>query len=458
MAKQIIIKGTAVVAANEVLVADANSKIPAVDGSAVTTMAGGNIAGTIPTARLDTGTTANKLVVLGASGLPAVDGSLLTGIVSHTTSASDPTISTNPSGGVGTEWINSTSGKQFILTDATAGANVWTCSGSGSGDVVPYVFQGSSYGYSLGGYNYITANPDIVYNRGNHPNMDKYAYASDGNATNVGDFANIASGRNVSSQAIQGNASGVGAADGSYGYSLGGWDTPGASDIIEKVAFATDADAVDAGDMHAEMQKATGFSDGNYAYIAGGAYDPLQTDMIQSFAFSSGAVADTTQNLSAARNRSTSAQNLTHGYTLGGSETMTATAVVTIERFQFATTNHCVDVGDLLGARRESTCGASSLTHGYTACGTTAVAATKLNSIEKVQLVATANSTDVADMLVTTSSLGSTSSTTHGYSHGYLTSSAGNDQISKFSFSADANATDVGNLTKPTSNAPGVQY
>ena len=132
MAKQIIIKGTPVVAANEVLVADSNSKIPAVDGSAVTAMAGGNIAGTIPTARLDTGTTANKLVVLGASGLPAVDGSLLTGIVSYTKSASDPTISTNPSGGVGTEWVNHTTGKQFICTDATAGANVWTCSGGGS--------------------------------------------------------------------------------------------------------------------------------------------------------------------------------------------------------------------------------------------------------------------------------------------------------------------------------------
>ena len=115
MAQQIIIKGTPVVAANEVLVADSNSKIPAVDGSAVTAMAGGNIAtGTIATARLDTGTTANKLVVLTGSGLPAVDGSLLTGVSTSTKSASDPTISTNPSGGVGTEWINTTSGKQFI--------------------------------------------------------------------------------------------------------------------------------------------------------------------------------------------------------------------------------------------------------------------------------------------------------------------------------------------------------
>ena len=41
MAQLITIKGTPVTAANEVLVADSNSKIPAVDGSLVTTMAGG---------------------------------------------------------------------------------------------------------------------------------------------------------------------------------------------------------------------------------------------------------------------------------------------------------------------------------------------------------------------------------------------------------------------------------
>ena len=75
MAKQIIIKGTPVVAANEVLVADSNSKIPAVDGSLVTAMSGTNVgSGTIATARLDTGTAANKIVVLdGSAKIPAVD-------------------------------------------------------------------------------------------------------------------------------------------------------------------------------------------------------------------------------------------------------------------------------------------------------------------------------------------------------------------------------------------------
>ena len=46
-------------------------------------------------------------------------------VPSATQSASDPTTTTNPSGGVGTEWINTTSGDIFLCTDATTDANWW---------------------------------------------------------------------------------------------------------------------------------------------------------------------------------------------------------------------------------------------------------------------------------------------------------------------------------------------
>jgi hypothetical protein len=171
--------------ANRLVILDANGKIPAVDGSAVTAIAGANFStGTIPVARLDTGTTAGKIVKLdGNAKLPAVSGVALTGIVSSTKSASDPTISTNPSGGVGTVWQNTTSGNMFICTDATAGENVWTNIGAGSGNVVPYDGQGTQYGYACGGYNGKNG-PTSHYGYA----IEKYSLTSDGNATDVGDM------------------------------------------------------------------------------------------------------------------------------------------------------------------------------------------------------------------------------------------------------------------------------
>ena len=126
----------------------------------------------------DVGTSANQLVQLDSNGkIPAVDGSLLTGL-GGLSGSSDPTLSTNP-GTVGTKFINTTDGEIFICTDATAGENVWTNVGAGSGTVVPYVYQGSSYGYCVSGYHHPP---------GGWSNIDRYSYASDGNATDVGDL------------------------------------------------------------------------------------------------------------------------------------------------------------------------------------------------------------------------------------------------------------------------------
>ena len=49
-----------------------------------------------------------------------------------TKQSSDPTISTNPAGGVGTLILNTTSGKLWVCTSATAGDNTWKAGESGS--------------------------------------------------------------------------------------------------------------------------------------------------------------------------------------------------------------------------------------------------------------------------------------------------------------------------------------
>ncbi|SVC36951.1 uncharacterized protein METZ01_LOCUS289805, partial [marine metagenome] len=71
----------------------------------------------------DVGTSANQLLQRDGSGnIPAIDGSQLTGVdPGFTVSTSDPVVTTNPSGGVGSVWYNTTSGEGYVCTDATAG-------------------------------------------------------------------------------------------------------------------------------------------------------------------------------------------------------------------------------------------------------------------------------------------------------------------------------------------------
>ena len=107
--------------------------------------------------------------------MPAIAATNMTGVSSATKSASDPTISTNPATGLGTKWINTTSGEIFILTDATAGENVWTSTGGTSGNI-QLEWGGSAYGYTKG-------------SSGNTNVIDRYSYTSDGNAADVGDLA-----------------------------------------------------------------------------------------------------------------------------------------------------------------------------------------------------------------------------------------------------------------------------
>ena len=71
-------------------------------------ISGTKIAGAVVTDAKIGGMAANKL----SGALPAVDGSALTNLPSGVTkNASDPAIDTNPSGGVGTIWANTTSAR-----------------------------------------------------------------------------------------------------------------------------------------------------------------------------------------------------------------------------------------------------------------------------------------------------------------------------------------------------------
>ena len=412
----ITIDGTTI-GANRFLILDSTGKIPAVDGSQVTAIAAGNIAtGTIPVARIDTGSTANKIVVLDGSGrLPAVSGALLTGASSSTKSASDPTISTNPSGGVGTEWHNTTSGEAYICTDATAGANVWINIGVGSGDVKPYAFGGSNYSYMTGG---------SIYGGGISTQIQKFSMSSTANATDVGDLtASRHTGGNYRNAEIK-------------GYASGGSNT----NIIDGWSLSSDANAVDVADLALARAYCNGTHSALNGYTCGG--DPAGpiTDTIQKMNFATEANATDIANLVETGRGMGHAASEDYGFMAGGYPLHNSASH--INRFPFASDSDATDWGDLTLARGWCA-GHSSTTHGYVSGGDSG---SPNPTIDKYTFASATNATDVGDMTVGQNNHTGTSSLTHGYcgggERGYPPA-YGNPIIEKFSFASDGNSVDT---------------
>ena len=414
----ITIDGT--VGANKGVVLDSNGKLPVIDGSQVTTLNATQVTtGTIATARLDTGTTAGKVMVLDGSGnMPAVNASLMTGVASATKSASSPTISTNPSGGLGTKWIKTGTGDVWVCTDATAGANVWTSTGAGSGDITPPYYGGETYGYVVGGqtapgvsnrisrFAFASGNAsdfgsdlavEVRYtssasssthgycmaglkNTSPYPvdHIQKYAMVSAANAVDIGNAT-------VSKEGC------VGTNSETYGYIAGGY--PMVNDI-SRFAFASDGDAADWADL--VVVSAFGMAcsdwDNGYGYVAN-----QGTDQVQKFPFASQTNSvDTTQNLTVSINHSGSNSSNTHGYTAGGSNTSPHNH---IDKFQFNTSNHATDVGNLVTGRQYiGQTHPTSLTHGFSCGGNASGTSTKTNAIEKFSFSSDGNATDHGDL------------------------------------------------------------
>ena len=425
----VIIDGT--VGANRLLILDANGKIPAVDGSAVTNVAGANFStGTIPVARIDTGTTANKVVKLdGNAKLPAVNGAAITGVESATKNSSNPTPSTNPSGGVGTEWHNTSTGEVYLCTDATAGANIWKNVGGLAGDISGWRWQGAEYGYWCGGYT--TSSPS------RRDNITRFSFTSDGNATDGG---NLTAGKNST----------YGTASSTYGYIAGGnLGPPGKTNVIERFPFSNfSANASDVGDLtNTYNGSGNGHSDGSYGYIAGGSYPGDRANQIEKWQLVASANSVDRGDLTSRRSSLANTQSVTYGYCAGGTYA-NSTAVNTIDKFAFANSNNASDVGDLTTVM-EAAGGCSSTTHGYACSGDytgDSGGNLKTTNIQKYSFASDGNSALCGNTTYAHSYGMAVSSTTHGYNMGGNTGSTYFNNIDKFSFASEGFGSDVGDL------------
>jgi hypothetical protein len=320
----------------------------------------------------------------------------------------------------GSEW------KQYDLTvpDAAAGA-------SGSSG---YSFQGSNYGYTSGGgpsYSNV---------------IEKFAFLSDGNATDVGDLT-------------QERAYVVGQSSSDYGYTTGGLGAPsGDQNIIDKFAFATDGNATDVGDLTTGRYASAGQSSAEYGYTAGGGPGPTLSNVIDKFPFSSDGNATDVGDMTAARNGE-GQSSTDYGYISGGwlGPVINAYSNI-IEKFPFSTDANATDVGDLTVPRHGSA-GQSSSDYGYLSGGYQAApVGDYLNSIDKFPFASDANATDAGDLTSAKNQITGQSSTDYGYTSGGYDGNGSLNVIDKFPFASDGNATDVGDLTATKTNLAGQQY
>ena len=230
-----------------------------------------------------------------------------------------------------------------------------------------------------------------------------------------------------------------------YGYVL---DTR-----IDKFPFSSDANATNVGDLSQERTRTSaGHSSGSNGYTAGG-YNPqggVYYNTIDKFPVSSHGTATDVGDLTDERYGVSGQSSDANGYTSGGypdsPSTPPTTASNIIDKFPFSSDANATDVGDLTQGRGYLT-GQSSSTHGYNSGGHSSppYSGTNKNTIDKFSFSSDANASDVGDLTMTQQGMTGQSSTTDGYATAGSPDYQSN--IHKFSFSSDGNATDVGLLS-----------
>ena len=290
----------------------------------------------------------------------------------------------------------------------------------------PTQAQGTVSGYTSGGWF-----PNIN-------EIEKFPFAADANATDVGDLT-------ASKYGMAGTSSSV------SGYTSGG---SGDIDVIEKFPFAVDANGTDVGDLTVARNYPSGQSSSTSGYNASGYAPQLGptaqfNTTIDKFSFSADGNATDVGDLTEGKYGAAGQSSTESGYVSGSSAKSNV-----IEKFPFATDANATDVGDLTVARSWAS-GQNSAESGYVSGGTDPANA-KSNVIEKFPFATDANATDVGDLTQGRDVLVGQSSDVSGYSSGGRTPPFLNT-IDKFPFAADANATDVGDLTQAKSNMAGQQ-
>ena len=284
--------------------------------------------------------------------------------------------------------------------------------------------------------------------------IDKFPFATNANATDVGDLS-------VARTLAAGQSSTV------SGYTSGGYSpalTPLYSNVIDKFPFASNANATDVGDLSVPRAGVTGQSSSVSGYTSGG-YAP-NASSIQKFPFATDSGATIVGSLSTTIRYRVAGQSSIesgYGYTSGGQDGPTTYSA--IDKFPFATDASASLIGNLTVARW-GVAGQSSFGAGYTSGGSTPTPTAPVFStsiIDKFPFATDASATDVSYLSIHRMYGAGQSSPASGYTSGGLSVSptpvtpVPRNTIDKFPFASDASATDVGDLTLTRNRSAGQQ-
>ena len=203
--------------------------------------------------------------------------------------------------------------------DLTVGRS--SCSGQSS----------STHGYTSGGSDE-SPSPD----RRNE--IDKFPFAVDTNASDVGDVASE----------IQQMA---GASSTSHGYMMGGYDPAGVRGVMRKFPFAVDTGTTDVADLATGRRLLAGQSSLTHGYASGGLSPPFR-NQIEKFPFATDETAVDHGDLTESKHSLSGQSSTENGYASGG---FTPGSVNTIDKFSFASNANATDIGSLTATLRDTT-------------------------------------------------------------------------------------------------------
>lgn len=187
----------------------------------------------------------------------------------------------------------------------------------------------------------------------------------------------------------------------------------------------------------------------NYGYTSGGripSNSPTFKNTIDKFSFTSDGNATDVGDLSLGRGYVAGQSSTENGYTSGGVKDAPSPQRTTIDKFPFAADVNATYVSDLAIAMYGGA-GQSSSDSGYQSGGISPAPgfSSYSNNIQKFPFASDDNATDVADLTYARYLPSGQSSSEYGYSSGGR-GALPTPTIDKFPFASDANATDVGDL------------